>query len=66
MPDAAPVASIHELDLKAARVGSVIWATGYRMDFGWIFDAEFDAQGYPLHQGGVTPEAGLYFVGLPG
>jgi putative flavoprotein involved in K+ transport len=65
MPDAAPVASIHELDLQSAGVSSVIWATGYRMDFGWISDAEFDAQGYPLHEGGVTPEAGLYFVGLP-
>jgi putative flavoprotein involved in K+ transport len=35
------------------------------MDFGWSLAAEFDAQGYPLHQGGVTPEAGLHFVGLP-
>jgi putative flavoprotein involved in K+ transport len=65
MRDAVPVASIRELDLETAGVGSIIWATGYRMDFGWIMDAEFDAQGYPLHQGGVTPEAGLYFVGLP-
>jgi len=63
--EAGPVASIDELDLEAAGVSSVIWATGHRMDFGWIFDAEFDAQGYPLHQGGVAPEAGLYFVGLP-
>jgi putative flavoprotein involved in K+ transport len=65
MTEAGPLASINELDLEAAGVSSVVWATGYRMDFGWIFDAEFDAQGYPLHQGGVTPEAGLYFVGLP-
>ena len=54
-----------ELDLDAAGVTSIVWATGYRMDFGWILDVELDEQGYPVHRGGVTPEPGLYFVGLP-
>jgi putative flavoprotein involved in K+ transport len=53
------------LDLAAAGVTSIVWATGYRMDFGWIFDAQFDEQGFPVHQGGITTEPGLYFVGLP-
>jgi putative flavoprotein involved in K+ transport len=57
--------SLRELDLEAAGITSVIWATGYRMDLGWILDADFDDQGYPVHRGGVTPEAGLYFMGLP-
>jgi len=35
------------------------------MDFGWILDAQLDEQGFPVHQGGVTAEPGLYFVGLP-
>jgi putative flavoprotein involved in K+ transport len=54
-----------ELDLLAAGVTSIVWATGYRMDFGWILDAQLDEQGFPVHQGGVTAEPGLYFVGLP-
>ncbi|MDP9248883.1 MAG: hypothetical protein M3O95_12485 [Candidatus Dormibacteraeota bacterium] len=35
------------------------------MNLGWILDAEFDDQGYPVHEGGVTPQGGLYFMGLP-
>jgi putative flavoprotein involved in K+ transport len=66
---ASPIADtrelLRELDLDAAAVTSIVWATGYRMDFGWILDAEFDEQGFPVHKGGVTPESGLYFVGLP-
>jgi putative flavoprotein involved in K+ transport len=58
-------ASLRELDLEARGVRSVVWATGYRMDFSWVLDADFDGQGYPVHQGGVTPARGLYFVGLP-
>ena len=49
---------------QAART-SVVWATGYRMDLGWILDADFDEQGYPVHQAGVSPARGLYFMGLP-
>ena len=56
---------IRELDLRAAGVTSVVWATGYRNDFSWIKGSQLDDQGYPLHQGGVTPEKGLYFMGLP-
>jgi putative flavoprotein involved in K+ transport len=56
---------VRELDLEAAGVTSIVWATGYRMDFGWILDAQFDEQGFPVHQGGITAEPGLYFVGLP-
>jgi putative flavoprotein involved in K+ transport len=58
-------APLRELDLEAAGVTSVVWATGYRMDFSWILDADFDDQGYPVHKGGVAPARGLYFVGLP-
>lgn len=54
-----------DLDLAEADVTSIVWATGYRMDFSWIFDADFDEQGFPVHQAGITSEPGLYFVGLP-
>ncbi len=53
------------LDLHRANIGSIIWATGYHMDFRWIEIPTFDASGYPEHQRGVTPMTGLYFIGLP-
>ena len=56
---------LRELDLASVDVTSIVWATGYRMDFGWILDAQLDEQGFPVHQSGVTSEPGLYFVGLP-
>jgi putative flavoprotein involved in K+ transport len=58
-------ASPTQLDLRAARVTSVIWATGFRADFGWIDLPAFDAAGEPRHRRGVSPCAGLYFLGLP-
>ena len=45
---------------------SIVWATGYRPDFGWIDDVVLDQTGWPATERGVvagTP--GLYFVGLP-
>jgi len=53
------------LDLKAAGVGSIVWATGYALDFGWIRIDAFDARGRPLHERGVSSTTpGLYFLGL--
>jgi putative flavoprotein involved in K+ transport len=54
-----------ELDLDAADIGAVIWATGYRLDFGWLDLPVLDAWGYPRHVRGVTTQPGLYAVGLP-
>ncbi len=54
---------LHDLDPNAAGVTSIIWATGYALDFGWIDFDIFDAAGRPKHQGGVTGVPGLYFVG---
>lgn len=53
------------LDLKDAGVTSVVWATGYRFDYGWIDADVFDVNGEPKHQRGVTSEIGLCFLGLP-
>jgi putative flavoprotein involved in K+ transport len=54
-----------ELDLAAAGVTSVIWATGYATDFGWLKVEAFDAAGRPRHRRGVSSEPGVYFLGLP-
>jgi putative flavoprotein involved in K+ transport len=45
-------------------VESIVWATGFRPDFGWIDAPIFQADGLPIHQRGVTSVPGLYFIGL--
>lgn len=55
---------LHELNLAAAGVASIIWATGYALDFGWLKLDAFDEKGRPAHQRGVSPVPGLYFLGL--
>ncbi len=54
-----------QLDLAAAGVTSIIWATGYSIDYSWLQVNAFDEQGKPSHQRGVSAEPGVYFVGLP-
>ena len=54
-----------ELDLAAAGVTSIIWATGYATDFAWLKVDTFDENGRPRHQRGVSSEPGVYFLGLP-
>lgn len=57
---------ILELDLEKEGIRSIIWATGYEQDFSWInLPSAFDTNGAPFHQRGVSPEPGLYFLGLP-
>lgn len=43
---------------------SVVWATGFRPDFGWIDAPVLDARGIPMHRRGVTAAPGLYVLGL--
>ncbi|GAA2074718.1 NAD(P)/FAD-dependent oxidoreductase [Pseudolysinimonas kribbensis] len=54
-----------ELDLAAAGVASIVWATGYTGDYGWLQVDAFDERGRPQHQRGVSSEPGVYFLGLP-
>lgn len=56
---------ILELDLKAAGVKTILWATGFTSDYGWLELDIFDKRGRPQHQRGVSPEPGVYFLGLP-
>ena len=66
-PDAGllPPASPTSLDIDEAGITSVIWATGYGLDFSWVHCGEFDERGVPVHDRGVSPVPGLYFLGLP-
>ncbi len=66
-PDPASLTNpLRELDLAAAGISTVVWATGYAFDFGWIDIDVCDAAGQPRHHRGVSPVPGLYFLGLPG
>lgn len=57
---------ILELDLAEADVRTVIWATGFGVDYSWLaVDGALDERGYPVQQRGVTPVPGMYFLGLP-
>jgi putative flavoprotein involved in K+ transport len=56
---------VRELDLRAAGVGTLVWATGYRPDFRWVDLPVIGEDGYPDHTRGVTPYPGLYVLGLP-
>jgi len=55
---------IRYLNLRDAGVATVIWATGYALDFGWVDIPVFDESGTLIHRRGVTNAPGLYFLGL--
>jgi len=59
VPDAPRV-----LDLAAEGIGTVLWATGFRRAYPWLRVPVLDARGEIMHDGGVTPVAGLYVLGL--
>ncbi|SEB69620.1 NAD(P)/FAD-dependent oxidoreductase [Streptomyces sp. TLI_105] len=54
-----------ELDLNEAGVTSIVWATGFATDYGWLDVDAFDENGRPDQRRGVSAEPGVYFLGLP-
>jgi putative flavoprotein involved in K+ transport len=56
---------LRRLEIRAAGISAVIWATGYRFDFGWVDLPVVGANGLPLHHRGIAPLSGIYFLGLP-
>ena len=53
------------LDLKAAGIHAVVWATGHQFDFRIVRLPIFDYDGFPIQKRGLTNWPGLYFIGLP-
>jgi putative flavoprotein involved in K+ transport len=43
----------------------VIWAMGYRPDFGLVRLPVCDEDGFPITEHNLTRYPGLYFVGIP-
>src|SRR5580698_5372695 len=60
-PDGDPV----ELDLIAAGVGAIVWATGFTPDWSYVQLPIFDGSGYPVNRRGVTSVPGVFVIGLP-
>ena len=56
---------IRQVDIDKADLRTIIWATGYKQDFGWLAVDCFDKQGRPDHVRGVSRADGVYFLGLP-
>jgi len=54
-----------ELNLAGAGVTSIVWATGFALDYQWLQVDAFDEDGRPNHTRGVSSEPGVYFLGLP-
>ncbi len=65
-PDPACVTNpVLELNLTEVGITSILWATGFDVDYSWLKVDAFDNQGKPKHERGISAEAGIYFLGLP-
>jgi putative flavoprotein involved in K+ transport len=65
MPEAA-INPIREIDLASAGITTILWATGYSVDYGWLqVPKALTESGKPAHQRGVSNASGIYFLGQP-
>lgn len=63
-PTVVDEAPLLHLDLAREKVGTIIWATGYRPDYSWLDVPVLDYKGRLPHDGGVvTKSPGLYVMG---
>jgi putative flavoprotein involved in K+ transport len=63
-PDPMSVHSPDALDLEAGGVSTVIWATGFDGDFGFLPASVIDGDGLPIHDRGAALIPGIHFMGL--
>jgi putative flavoprotein involved in K+ transport len=64
-PTRVPESTRLQLDLRGGEFRTIVWATGYRPDYGWLDVPVVDAKGQLRHEGGVVDSPGLYALGLP-
>jgi len=60
----AAMAAIRQLDLDEANIRTIIWATGFKPQFGYLDPSLLDERGYPRHQEGISDVPGLYCLGF--
>ncbi|WP_166263382.1 MSMEG_0569 family flavin-dependent oxidoreductase [Marinobacter caseinilyticus] len=56
--------TVTRLDLSTTNITSVVWATGFHLNYDWVQLPVTDREGFPLQKRGVSPVAGVYFLGL--
>lgn len=56
---------ILSLDLQEAGITTILWATGFASDYGWLPPGALTEAGKPAHSRGVSTEPDVYFLGLP-
>jgi putative flavoprotein involved in K+ transport len=64
-PTRVPESTRLQLDLQSGEIRAIVWATGFRPDYGWLDVPVVDAKGQLRHEGGVVDSPGLYALGLP-
>jgi putative flavoprotein involved in K+ transport len=64
-PTRVPGSARLQLDLASGEIRAIVWATGFRPDYGWLDVPVVDAKGQLRHEGGVVDRPGLYALGLP-
>jgi putative flavoprotein involved in K+ transport len=64
-PTRVPSSARLQLDLRSGEISTIVWATGFRPDYGWLDVPVVDAKGQLRHEGGVVGSPGLYALGLP-
>jgi putative flavoprotein involved in K+ transport len=60
-----PASTRLQLDLGRGEIRTIVWATGFRPDYGWLDVPVTDTKGQLRHEGGVVDSPGLYALGLP-
>lgn len=53
-----------ELSFSQEGITTVVWATGYERRYPWLHVPVIDANGEIVHDKGVTPQSGLYVLGM--
>jgi len=64
-PTRVPDASRLQIDLSSGEIATIVWATGFKPDYGWLDVPVVDAKGQLQHEGGAVESPGLYALGLP-
>ena len=64
-PTEVPRSARLTLDLRRDEIRAIVWATGFRPDYGWLDVPVVDAKGQLRHDGGAVDSPGLYALGLP-
>ncbi|SDN06651.1 putative flavoprotein involved in K+ transport [Fictibacillus solisalsi] len=53
-------------DSSKVQIKNIVWATGFVPSYEWIrIEGALLSNGRPIHNRGISPVKGLYFIGLP-